>query len=103
MNKLTQRSCPRCDSQTLEVNRCYETQHHGDRKLYRCGACGEVFSQTRGTFLERLSKPLSTIVQVLKARSEGLGVNATCRVFDVAKNTLLNWERRHGSETLDLR
>lgn len=94
MNKLTQRSCPRCDSQTLEVHRCYETHHHGDRTLYRCGHCGEVFSETRGTFLAGLTKPLSTMVKVLKARSEGLGVNATCRVFDIAKNTLLNWERR---------
>ena len=73
MNKLTQRSCPRCDSQTLEVYQYYETQHHGDRKLYRCGDCGEVFSETQGTFLEGLTKPLSTIVKVLKARSEGLG------------------------------
>ena len=104
MNKLTQRSCPRCDSQTLEVYRCYETHHHGDRKLYRCGHCGEVFSETRGTFLAGLTKPLSTIVKVLKARGEGLGVNATCRVFDIAKNTLLNWEQRFAAlrETLML-
>jgi hypothetical protein len=53
-----------------------------------------VFSQTRGTFLEGLSTPLSTIVTVFKVRSEGLGLNATCRIFEIAKNTLLNWERR---------
>ena len=94
MNELTQRSCPRCDSQALEVYRLYQTKHYEDRNLYRCGDCGEVFSQTRGTFLEGLKKPLSTIVTVLKVRSEGLGVNATCRVFEIAKNTLLNWERR---------
>ncbi len=94
MNNLTQRNCPRCDSQALEVYRCYETKHHGDRQLYRCGDCGEVFSETKGTFLEGLSTPLSAIVKVLKARSEGPGVNATCRVFEIAKNTLLDWERR---------
>ncbi len=94
MNNLTQRGCPRCDSQPLEVYRCYETKHHSDRNLYRCGGCGQVFSETRGTFLAGLKKPLSTIVTVLKARSEGLGVNATCPVFEIAKNTLLNWERR---------
>ena len=104
MNKLTQRSCPRCDSQALEVYQGYETKHHGDRNLYRCGDCGQVFSETRGTFLEGLSKPLSTIVTVLKARGEGLGLNATCRIFDLAKNTLLNWERRFAElrETLML-
>ncbi len=76
MNKLTRRNCPRCDSQTLEGYRCYQTKHHGDRNLYRCADCGEVFSETRGTFLEGLKKPLSTIVTVLKARSEGLGVKS---------------------------
>lgn len=66
------------------------------------GDCGQVFSETRGTFLEGLTTPLSTIATVLKARSEGLGVNATCRSFEIAKNTLLNWERRFGAlhETL---
>ena len=104
MKKLTQRSCPRCDSQTLEVDRCYQTKHHGDRRLYRCADCGQGFSETRGTFLEGLKKPLSTIVIVLKGRSEGLGVNAACRVFAIAKNTLLDWERRFAQlrETLML-
>ena len=104
MTNLTQRNFPRCDSQALKVYRCYETKHHGDRQLYRCGDCGEVFSETKGTFLEGLSTPLSAIVKVLKARSEGLGVNATCRVFEIAKNTLLDWERRFAElrETLML-
>lgn len=30
----------------------------------------------------------------MKSRSEGLGFNATCRVFEIAKNTLLFWERK---------
>lgn len=34
------------------------------------------------------------IVQVLEARTEGMGLNATCRVFDLAKNTVLSWERK---------
>jgi hypothetical protein len=41
-----------------------------------------------------LKKPLSFIIRVLQARSEGLGFNATCRVFEISKNTLLNWEQR---------
>lgn len=34
------------------------------------------------------------VAKVLNARSEGLGFNATCRVFGIARNTLLDWERR---------
>lgn len=31
---------------------------------------------------------------MITASTEGLGLNATCRTFGVAKNTLLNWEAR---------
>ena len=58
------------------------------------GLWAGVFGDPGDVFLEGLTKPLSTIVTVLKARSEGLAVNATCRTFEIAKNTLLNWERR---------
>ncbi len=59
------------------------------------GDCGQMFSETRRTFLEGLANPLSTIVKVLKARSEGLGVNVTCRVFEIAKNSE---QTRHQTE-----
>jgi hypothetical protein len=44
--------------------------------------------------LEGLRKPIDLIIKVLKVRSEGMGLNAACRAFDIAKNTLLNWERK---------
>jgi hypothetical protein len=31
---------------------------------------------------------------VLKARTEGIGLNAACRAFAIAKYALLVWERR---------
>lgn len=70
--------------------------------LFQCMDCQKVFSETKGTFLEKLRTPISLIVQVLQARSEGLGLNATCRVFGIVKNTLLNWERKFANlkETL---
>ena len=86
--------CPHCLSEHLEDYSVYETKSHGRRKLYRCIECQQVFSETKGTFLEGLKKPISLIIHVLKARSEGLGFNAACRVFEVSKNTLLSWERR---------
>ena len=48
-------------------------------------AVERYFLKTRGTFLEGLKKPLSGIVKVLKARSEGLGMNAACRVFNICQ------------------
>jgi hypothetical protein len=58
-----------------------------------CTACGKIFSETKNTILAGIKKPLILIVQVLKSRSEGLGFNAACRVYSIAKNTLLKWEK----------
>jgi transposase-like protein len=91
---LEQLSCPYCNSEKCESCKSYETLNYGNRWLYQCAACRQVFSETKGSFLEGLKKPVSLIVKVLKARSEGMGVNAACRVFEIAKNTLLDWERR---------
>jgi len=41
-----------------------------------------------------VQKSSEFIIQVLKARSEGLGFNATARVFGIARNTLRNWEKK---------
>lgn len=86
--------CPHCLSESIEDDSHYETKTNGSRKLYQCTMCKQVFSETKNTFLEGLKKPINFIILVLKARSEGLGFNATCRTFDISKNTLLNWERR---------
>lgn len=62
--------------------------------LYECKECFTCFSQTKNTVMEGLKKPISLIWSVLNARTEGLGLNATARVFGVAKNTILKWETR---------
>jgi transposase-like protein len=86
--------CPHCSSEQIEDYSLYETKNNGTRKLYQCIECHQVFSETKGTFLEGLKSPLSLIINVLKSRSEGMGFNAVCRVFKISKNTLLDWERR---------
>jgi hypothetical protein len=46
--------------------------------------------------MERIRKPISLIVLVIKARIQGMGLNATSRVFGVSKNTIVDWENRFG-------
>jgi transposase-like protein/IS1 family transposase len=87
-------TCPSCQSQNFKRHTVYETKHNGRKDIYRCIDCNRFFSSSANTFLAGIRKPASLIATVLKARSEGLGLNATCRTFDLAKNTLLNWERR---------
>src|SRR5262249_17595092 len=46
------------------------------------------------TLMAGLKTPVSVIWQVVKARTEGMGLNAAARTFEKAKNTILAWERK---------
>jgi hypothetical protein len=46
--------------------------------------------------MEKLRTPFSLISNVLLARTEGLGFNATCRVYLIAARSLRSWESRFG-------
>lgn len=87
-------SCPTCHGREMKRHTIYKTKNHGQRVIFQCDACGRYFSQTSNTFLTGIRKPISLIVQVITARTEGMGVNAACRTFNLAKNTLINWEVR---------
>jgi transposase-like protein len=86
--------CPHCLCEQIEEIKSYATINNGSRKLFKCIACQAIFSETKGTLLEGLKKPISLLINVFKARSEGMSLNATCRLFGISKNTLLDWERR---------
>ena len=92
--ELFTKRCPDCQSTKNRIVRTYDTQHNGTRALYQCEACNCHFSETKNTFLEQLRTPLSEIWRVLKARTDGMGLNATVRTFEYAKNTILDWERK---------
>ncbi|MEM9219857.1 MAG: hypothetical protein AAGD25_36705 [Cyanobacteria bacterium P01_F01_bin.150] len=62
--------------------------------MYQCCECDEYFSETYGSPIAGLLTPISAIVQVLKARTEGIGLNAAVRTFGYAKNTISGRERR---------
>lgn len=86
--------CPVCGNETLEEQRKYKVQAGETRRIFRCPHCGNCFSETKNTFLERLRTPLSKIAQVLHALNDGMGINAVCRTFKVAKNTVYDWLER---------
>lgn len=92
--ELLAMDCPYCSSSHFRVHCTYSTQHHGRRILYECQACCAYFSETKNTLLEGLKTPLSVVWRVLNARTEGMGLNATARIFGVSKNTVLAWEQR---------
>jgi len=57
--------------------------------VYHCRRCDIYFSDTFATPMAGLRTPLSRIIEVLKARTEGQGLNATARIFGVSKRALL--------------
>ncbi len=92
--ELLRLKCPGCHSSDIRYHSIYTTKNHGGRVIYKCDNCPTYFSETKNTLLEGLKTPVSVIWQVIKARTDGLGLNAAARTFDKAKNTILAWERK---------
>lgn len=98
MNLDQTATCPDCVSLNLKHHRTYETVHNGPRALHECKDCGNVFSETYGTPMKDLKSPLSKVGSVIRVRSEGLGLRATARCFDIHKNTVSEWEKRFAEQ-----
>jgi transposase-like protein len=91
---LFSQNCPGCDSPQVQVHTRYTTQHNGTHTIYHCRQCDCYFSDTFATPMAGLRTPLSRIIEVLKARTEGQGLNATARIFGVSKKSIIDWEWR---------
>ena len=81
--ELLRLKCPGCHSTDIQYHSPYSTKNHGDRVIYKCEHCPVYFSETKNTLMEGLKTPVSVIWHVLKARMEGMGLNAAARTFDV--------------------
>ena len=86
--------CPGCASTNVHPHTRYTTRSQGPRTVYHCRGCDIYYSETFATPISGLTTPLSRIIEVLKARSEGMSLNATARTFRVSKKSVIDWERR---------
>ena len=84
--------------------RIYKIKNGQERTIFQCNHCGTNFSETCNTALAGLRNPLSLIVTVLLSITEGTGINAATRIFNVSKNSIYRWQKRLGDlkETLML-
>ena len=80
--ELLRLKCPACHSSHIHYHSSYTTKNYGGRVMYKCEHCPASFSETKNTFLEGPKTPVSVIWLVLKARTEGMGLNAAARTFD---------------------
>lgn len=95
MEEFTQvNSCVNCKSQLIKEHCCYKIKSKKVRKIYMCVDCKQYFSETKNTAIEGLHTKLSRIILILKSITEGMGVNAVCRVFQVGKNSIYRWQER---------
>ena len=99
---LFEKRCPDCGGSSLKRHTRYTIGSGEQRWIYLCESCESYFSETKQTLLENLRTPLSQIVQVMEALTEGRGINAVTRLFKVAKNSVYLWQERWASlkETL---
>jgi transposase-like protein len=88
--------CPCCGSNESRLHTRYKTLAYSERTIYHCFECDIYFSETFATPIAGLTTPLSRIIRILKARSEGMSLNATARAHNVSKKSVIDWERRLG-------
>ena len=72
---------------------------HNDILYLKCNICGKKFSENKGTIFFNKKTKKETIVKALKSTSEGAGIRATGRIFDVNKNTILSWVNEAGEQS----
>jgi transposase-like protein len=94
---LTPIRCADCGCKQVDGSRTYTIKDGEQRMIYHCSACGSDFSETKHTPIAHLHTPISVIVQVLTALTEGLGINAATRLYGVSKNSIYRWQERLSS------
>ena len=102
MNLSQNQTCPYCGHKKIIVQNTYYTVHNGNRQLFCCKNCQQVFSQTHGTPMANLKTPLSKVAGVLRVRGEGMGQRATARIFGIHKNSVAIWEKRFAEQKAPL-
>ena len=91
---LTQIRCADCGGKNVDGYRTYIIKDGEQRTMYHGAACGCSFSETKNTPIAPVKTPLSVIVQVLAALTEGVGINAATRIYGVSKNSIYRWQER---------
>ncbi len=86
--------CGDCGSKEIAIGRTYTLKQGEQRTIYHCSACDRSFSETRNTPLASLKTPISVVVHVLSALTEGMGINAAARLYGVSKNSIYRWQER---------
>ena len=72
------------------------------RRLLRCRACKDRFSERKGTPLFDTRLPPEKVESVLEHIAEGCGVRQTARLTHVSTNTVVRYSLRAGEQAQQL-
>ena len=86
--------CPYCNGKNVEAQSTYTIQCGAPRTMYYCSACDRSFSETSSTPMAHWQTSMALVVQVLTARTEGVGINAATRLEGVSKKSISRWQER---------
>ena len=84
------------------ITPAYYDGKDNDILILQCSICKKKFSENKGTMFFRKKTKKDTIVKALKSTSEGTGIRATGRIFDINKNTILSWVNEGGKHSEEL-
>src|SRR5215471_12511216 len=99
-------NCYRSNAQCATLLSCsliqpMPPQHHGRRLIYKCANCPTYFSETTQPLMAGVKTPVSVIWQVVKARTEGMGLNAAARTLVVSLNCREEFPQTVGKDAPD--
>lgn len=80
-------TCHLCDSRAKKAGK-FQTAH-GPVQRFRCLTCGKTFHDASAKPLGDMRIPVETATRILELLVEGVGINATARLMDVHKETVL--------------
>ena len=86
--------CGDCGGKEVAIGRTSTLKQGEQRTIYYCSACDRSFSETRNTPLAYVKTPISVVVHVLAALTEGMGIHAAARLYGVSKNSIYRWQER---------
>ena len=89
-------TCPNCgEKERIGV-------HSHEERRYKCHACGDTFSETKGTPLYQLKYPIWVVILVLTLLAYGCPVPAIVAAFFIDERTITDWLSKAGKQGKDI-
>ncbi|MBI3734666.1 MAG: IS1 family transposase [Chloroflexi bacterium] len=72
--------------------------HSQKQRRYRCGVCGQTFSERKGTAFYGLHSPAELVTLVITLLAYGCPLQAIVIAFHLDERTVRNWQARAGQQ-----